>query len=61
MKGIVYSGLILIFLLCFSIKSDDQEIQRPAVWGIAKITFMVSDDQNQDDTRVEFTEAHIVK
>ncbi len=49
MKGIVHLGLILTILLFFSTKSDTQEIQRPAIWGIAKITFLVSDYQVASD------------
>jgi len=43
MRRIIISGLtIIIFLSCLT-KSNAQEVKRPIVWGIAKITFLVSD------------------
>jgi len=43
MRQIVYLGLILPMLFVLVGKCNAQEVQRPAIWGIAKITFWVSD------------------
>lgn len=44
MKRIVFSGLILPLFIAFIARSSSaQEIQRPDIWGIAKMTFFVSD------------------
>lgn len=45
MQKIFISRLLLPLLVVFCLKGSAQEIQRPAVWGIAKITFLVSDYQ----------------
>ncbi|MBC8005995.1 MAG: VOC family protein [Verrucomicrobia bacterium] len=43
MKSNVRVGLILYFFLGFISISQAQGIQRPEIWGIAKMTFLVSD------------------
>lgn len=44
MKRIVFSGLILpVFFAFIARSSSAQEIQGPEIWGIAKMTFFVSD------------------
>lgn len=43
MKSNVTVGLILSFFLGFIPMSQAQGIQRPEIWGIAKMTFLVSD------------------
>jgi len=45
MRQIVYLGLILPMLFVLAGKCNAREVQRPAIWGIAKITFLVSDLQ----------------
>jgi catechol 2,3-dioxygenase-like lactoylglutathione lyase family enzyme len=40
---LLFLGLIINLL--FSLKANAQELARPAVWGIAKMTFLVSDFQ----------------
>jgi len=45
MRRIVIIGLILSFFLKFISPASAQEIQRPAIWGIAKVTFLVSNFQ----------------
>jgi catechol 2,3-dioxygenase-like lactoylglutathione lyase family enzyme len=43
MKKTVYFVIILPMLFLFAGICNAQEIQRPAIWGIAKMTFLVSD------------------
>jgi len=45
MRRIVFIGLILSALLSFISSGYAQEEKRPAVWGIAKVTFLVTDFQ----------------
>jgi len=45
MKQIVYFVIILPMLFVLAGKCNAQEVQRPAIWGIAKMTFLVSDLQ----------------
>jgi catechol 2,3-dioxygenase-like lactoylglutathione lyase family enzyme len=43
MKKINFAGLILPIFFSLLATCNAQEIQRPPIWGIAKITFLVSD------------------
>lgn len=43
MRKTIFSGLLMTLLVAFGLKGSASDIQRPAVWGIAKITFLVSD------------------
>lgn len=43
MRKINFSGLLLPLLIALCMNGRAGEVQRPAVWGIAKITFLVSD------------------
>ncbi len=45
MKRILFFGLTIPVFLAFIAENRANEVQRPAIWGIAKITFLVSDFQ----------------
>jgi len=49
MKKILFFGLIVPVFLESSLFLNAQQVQRPAIWGIAKMTFLVSDFQMARD------------
>ena len=49
MRKIIFSGLGLILSMLSMIRVTAQDVKRPAIWGIAKMTYLVSDFQMARD------------
>ncbi len=54
MKKIIFLGFVLPMFFAFTEKGHAQEVQRPPIWGIAKMTFLVSDFQVARDYYEKF-------